>query len=131
VIYNGAPKYGCNKVALGHHQDDAIETVLLNMFFNGRLRGMAARLLSEDARNIVIRPLIYSPETRIAAYARAQGFPVVPCVLCSTQEGAERAIMKELLSSLEARCPGVKSRIGAALGNVEVASLLDTRLAGH
>ncbi|MBI3071633.1 MAG: tRNA 2-thiocytidine(32) synthetase TtcA [Deltaproteobacteria bacterium] len=131
IIYNWAPKYGCNKIALGHHQDDAIETVLLNMFFNGRIRGMAARLVSEDQRNVVIRPLIYAPEDRIAAYARAKGFPVVPCVLCSEQEGAERAILKELLTSLEARSPGVKSRMGAALGNVELASLLDVRFAGH
>jgi tRNA 2-thiocytidine biosynthesis protein TtcA len=119
---------GCNKIALGHHRDDAAETLLLNLFFAGTLRGMPPILRSDDARNTVIRPLIYAPESEIAEYAALRRFPIIPCDLCGTQEQLQRKRMKRLLDELEREIPHVRSSVLSAMGNVRASHLADREL---
>lgn len=128
ILYDQAVALGCNKLALGHHQDDIIETFLLNVLFVGQNKGMPVRLRSDDGRNTVIRPLGYVPEEWIAEFARIKEWPIIPCVLCSSQEGLKRERMKQLLSDLQREYPGVKNSLLAALGNVRPSTLLDQRL---
>lgn len=128
ILYDQAVALGCNKLALGHHQDDIIETFLLNVFFVGQNKGMPVRLRSDDGRNTVIRPLGYVPEEWIAELARVKEWPVIPCVLCSSQEGLKRERMKQLLADLQREYPGVKNSLLAALGSVKPSTLLDKRL---
>lgn len=128
VMYNAAEALGCNRIALGHHADDSIETLLLNLLYAGQLKAMPARLTSDDGRNVVIRPLIGAWESELAAYARERTFPVLPCDLCGSQEGLQRQAVKALLASLEARRPGVKTSLLAALSNVRPTHLLDPAL---
>jgi tRNA 2-thiocytidine biosynthesis protein TtcA len=126
ILYNAAERLGCTKIALGHHRDDAIETLMLNMMFNGSLSAMPAKLVSDDGRNTVIRPLLYSSERDISAYARAQDFPIIPCNLCGSQENLWRQEVKQLLDDLEARVPQVRQSMLAALKNVHATHLLGT-----
>ncbi len=126
IIYNEAVELGCNKIALGHHREDAIETLLLSMFYSGRLKGMPARLLSDDGRNIVIRPMIYVPEAEIAEFAALQGFPIVPCTLCN---GTERDNMARLVEELSRNNPNVRGNLLAAMKCVVGSHLLDPKLA--
>jgi tRNA 2-thiocytidine biosynthesis protein TtcA len=128
ILYDAAVELGCGKIALGHHRDDAIETLLLNLFFAGQLKAMPARLHSDDGRNVVVRPLLYAPEEEIAEYAELMEFPVIPCDLCGSQENLQRKQIKNLLSSLEAQHPHLKSSILNALTNVRPTHLLDPRL---
>jgi tRNA 2-thiocytidine biosynthesis protein TtcA len=128
ILYNAAQELGCTKIALGHHRDDALETLLLNLFFAGQLRAMPPKLVSDDGRNVVIRPLITSAEADLAAFAQEERFPILPCNLCGSQEGAERAQMKRLLADLEARIPGVRASMLAALRNVRATHLWDRDL---
>ncbi len=129
ILYGTATKLGCTRIALGHHRDDAIETLMLNLFFSGRVAAMPARLVSDDGAHVVIRPLIYCAEETLAAYAKARAFPILPCNLCGSQETAQRKQVKALLARLEAEHPGVKSSVFAALGNVRPTQLLDRELA--
>jgi tRNA 2-thiocytidine biosynthesis protein TtcA len=129
VLYNAAQSLGCTKIALGHHRDDAIETLMLNLLFAGKVAAMPARLRSDDGRNTVIRPMIYCAEETLAAYAQERGFPILPCNLCGSQETAQRKRIKALLGGLEAEHPGIKSSVFAALGNVRPTQLLDRALA--
>jgi tRNA 2-thiocytidine biosynthesis protein TtcA len=124
-----ASELGCNKIALGHHRDDALETVLLNLFFGGKLAAMPARLVSDDGAHTVIRPLIYCGEATVAAYAAARAYPILPCNLCGSQSEAQRKQMKALLTRMEAEHPHLRSTMLAALGNVVPSHLLDRRLA--
>ena len=101
ILYNVAQSLGCSKIALGHHRDDAIETLMLNMMFNGSLSAMPARLVSDDGRNTVIRPLLYSSERDISAYSEHLDFPIIPCNLCGSQENLWRQQVKELLDDVE------------------------------
>ncbi len=126
ILYNAAERLGCTKIALGHHRDDAIETLMLNMMFNGSLSAMPAKLLSEDGRNTVIRPLLYSSERDIAAYAREIDFPIIPCNLCGSQENLWRQEVKDLLDDIEQRVPQVRQSMLAALKNVHATHLLGT-----
>jgi tRNA 2-thiocytidine biosynthesis protein TtcA len=126
ILYNQAVELGCTKIALGHHRDDAIETLLLNLFFEGRLKSMPARLESDDGRNTVIRPLIYVPEEEIREYATLSGLPALGCDGCG---GTERDGMERLLDQLSARIPQVRGNILAALRNVSWSHLLDSSLA--
>ena len=128
ILYNAAEKLGCNKIALGHHRDDLIESLLLSMFFSGKIRSMPPRLLSDDGRNVVIRPLCYAAEKDIAAFAAQMSFPIIPCDLCGSQENLQRRRIKEMLASLEAQHPGVRASLLAAMGNVMPEHLLDARL---
>jgi tRNA 2-thiocytidine biosynthesis protein TtcA len=126
ILYNAAERLGCTKIALGHHRDDAIETLMLNMMFNGALSAMPAKLRSDDGRNTVIRPLLYSSERDIAAYAAGLDFPIIPCNLCGSQENLWRQEIKQLLDDIEQRAPKVRQSMLAALKNVRATHLLGT-----
>src|SRR4051812_48781778 len=108
ILYGAATKLGCNKIALGHHRDDALETLLLNLFFAGKLASMPARLVSDDGAQIVIRPLIYCAEELLARYAAERAFPILPCNLCGSQSEAQRKQMKAFLNKMEAEHPQVR-----------------------
>jgi len=125
ILYRLAGQFGCTKIALGHHRDDAVETLLLNVFFAGKLAAIPARLVSDDGASIVIRPLIYCAEETLARFAESRRFPILPCHLCGSQPDAQRKQMKALLSRLEAEHPNLRQTMLAALGNVNLSHLLD------
>jgi tRNA 2-thiocytidine biosynthesis protein TtcA len=125
ALYRFAAENGITKIALGHHRDDIVETLFLNMFFGGRLKAMAPKLASEDGRHIVIRPLAYVPERDIARYARGRGFPIIPCNLCGSQENMQRVAVKKMLAEWEREFPGRTESIFSAIRNVETAALAD------
>src|SRR5215475_318589 len=127
ALYRFAAENGVTKVALGHHRDDIVETLFLNLFFGGRLKAMAPKLLSEDGRHIVIRPLAYVAEREIERYARGRGFPIIPCKLCGSQDNMQRVAVKKMLAGWEREFPGRTETIFSALRNVEPAHLADTR----
>jgi tRNA 2-thiocytidine biosynthesis protein TtcA len=126
ILYNVAQSLGCTKIALGHHRDDAIETLMLNMMFNGTLSAMPAKLVSDDGRNTVIRPLLYSSERDIAAYSAQLDFPIIPCNLCGSQENLWRQQVKHMLDDIEKLAPQVRQSMLAALKNVHTTHLLGT-----
>jgi len=128
ALYRYAAEHGITRIALGHHRDDILETFFLNLFFGGRLKAMAPKLLSDDARHIVIRPLAYVSEAQIARYATARGFPIIPCTLCGSQQNLQRLQIKRMLTAWEREFPGRVQTIFAALRNVAPAHLADTRL---
>ncbi|MEZ4227244.1 MAG: tRNA 2-thiocytidine(32) synthetase TtcA [Polyangiaceae bacterium] len=129
ILYTAAERLGCNKIALGHHRDDALETFLMNLFHSGRLQTLPAKYTTDDGRFEVIRPLIECAEADIAEYAAERGFPILPCNLCGSQEGLQREAMAELLTTLEAKHPNLRSVMLNALGNVSPSHLLDPELA--
>ncbi|MCA9645087.1 MAG: tRNA 2-thiocytidine(32) synthetase TtcA [Polyangiaceae bacterium] len=128
ILYTAAERLGCNKIALGHHRDDAIETLLMNLFFSGRLQAMPARYRTDDGRFEVIRPLIECDEQSIVQYAERRAFPILPCNLCGSQSGLQREEMAKLITTLEARHPDLRSVMLHALKNVSPTHLLDQRL---
>jgi tRNA 2-thiocytidine biosynthesis protein TtcA len=128
ILYQAATDLGCNKIALGHHRDDALETLLLNLFFGGKLATMPPRLVSDDGKHVVIRPLIYCAEEHLAAFAAERRFPILPCNLCGSQSEAQRKQMKALLRELEAKHPTLRQTMLAALGNVNPSHLFDKKL---
>ena len=128
VLYNAAQELGCTKIALGHHRDDAIETLMLNLMFTGSLKAMPPKLVSDDGRNVVIRPLLYVAEPEIAEFARMMEFPILPCDLCGSQENLMRKQVKNLLKTVEGIAPKAKESMLAALTNVRASHLLDKEL---
>jgi tRNA 2-thiocytidine biosynthesis protein TtcA len=116
------------KIALGHHRDDIVETLFLNMFFGGKLKAMPPKLLSEDRRHIVIRPLCYVPERLIARYATARGFPIIPCTLCGAQPNMQRMAVKNMLLKWEQEFPGRIEAIFSSICNVSGSQLADPQL---
>lgn len=128
ILYDAAVELGCTKIALGHHKDDVIETLMLNLFFSGQLKTMPPRLVSDDGRNVVIRPLVNCDEAEIAQYAREKEFPIVPCNLCGSQENLQRQQIKRLLAEWNDRNPKVKGNLYAAAGNVRPSHLYDRAL---
>lgn len=127
ALYRFAAENGVTKIALGHHRDDIVETLFLNLFFGGRLKAMAPKLLSDDGRQIVIRPLAYVAERDIARYARGREFPIIPCKLCGSQDNMQRVAVKKMLADWERAFPGRTETIFSALRNVEPEHLADTR----
>lgn len=128
ILYTQATQLGVTKIALGHHRDDFIETLLLNLLYSGQIKAMPARLVSDDKRHIVIRPLVYCTETEIAEYAREQAFPIIPCALCGSQPNLQRRRVKELIAQLSMENPNVPGNLMAALENVRPSQLLDRAL---
>jgi tRNA 2-thiocytidine biosynthesis protein TtcA len=127
ALYRFAAQNGITRIALGHHRDDIIETLFLNLFFGGRLKAMAPKLLSDDTRHIVIRPLAYVAERDIERYARGRGFPIIPCKLCGSQDNMQRVAIKKMLADWERDYPGRTEAIFSSLRHVEVEHLADTR----
>jgi tRNA 2-thiocytidine biosynthesis protein TtcA len=128
VLYRVAGELGATKIALGHHRDDILATFFLNLFFGGKLKAMPAKLVSDDGKHVVIRPLAYVKEDDLAAYAVAQDFPIIPCVLCGSQENLQRKVVRGLLSEWEQRYPGRVESILRALSDVHPSHLLDRKL---
>jgi tRNA 2-thiocytidine biosynthesis protein TtcA len=127
-LYRIATTIGATKIALGHHRDDILETLLLNLLFNGKLKTMPPKLRSKDGRNLVIRPLAAVREADLALYAQCRGFPIIPCDLCGSQEDLKRKEAKTFLQDWERRAPGCTDSMFAALSNVAPSLLLDGRL---
>ena len=128
ILYSAAERLGCNKIALGHHRDDALETFLMNLFYAGKLQAMPPKYTTDDGRFQVIRPLLQCGEDSIRTFAAEQSFPILPCNLCGSQPGLARDRMTQLLSDLEAENPNLKSIMMAALANVSPTHLLDPDL---
>ena len=128
ALYRFAAENAVTKIALGHHRDDIVETLFLNMFFGGRMKAMPPKLLSEDRRHIVIRPLAYVPERLIARYAVARSFPIIPCTLCGSQTNMQRSAVKNMLREWEQKFPGRIEAIFSSICNVSGSQLADSRL---
>jgi tRNA 2-thiocytidine biosynthesis protein TtcA len=128
ILYNAAQALGCTKIALGHHGDDAVETMLLNMLFTGTMKAMPPWLRSDDGRNIVIRPLIRCFEAELQEFSVEQAFPILPCNLCGSQENLKRQAVKELIASLEAQYPKCRESMLSALTRAVPTHLLDAEL---
>jgi tRNA 2-thiocytidine biosynthesis protein TtcA len=129
ALYRYASEHGVTKIALGHHRDDIVETLFLNMFFGGKLKAMPPKLRSADGRHIVIRPLAYVAERDIERYARAREFPLIPCSLCGSQENLQRMEIKKMLREWEQQYPGRTESIFSSLRNVVATHLADPRAA--
>src|SRR6186997_82792 len=125
ALYRYAAENGFTKIALGHHRDDIVETLFLNMFHGGRLKAMAPKLKSDDGRHIVIRPLAYVAERDIERYARARQFPIIPCRLCGSQDHLQRVAVRRMLADWEREYPGRTEKIFSSLRNVATSHLAD------
>lgn len=128
IIYTTAKELGANKIALGHHRDDIVETLFLNLFFGAKMKAMPPKLATNDKQNIVIRPLAYCSEKDITSYARAMGFPIIPCDLCGSQPNLKRQKIKDMLQTWELEQPGRINNIFRAIANVEPSHLADNDL---
>lgn len=128
TLYGFAEEIGATKIALGHHRDDIIETLFLNLFHGGKLKAMPPKLLSDDKRNIIIRPLAYCSEADLAEYAVYKEFPIIPCDLCGSQDGLQRQVIKTMLKEWERQHPGRIENIFAAICNVSPSQLADRKL---
>jgi tRNA 2-thiocytidine biosynthesis protein TtcA len=127
ALYRYAFENGITKIALGHHRDDIVETLFLNMFFGGKLKSMPPKLKSEDGRHIVIRPLAYVAESDIERYARAREFPLIPCTLCGSQENMQRLEIKKMLREWEQKYPGRTESIFSSVRNIVPSHLADPK----
>jgi tRNA 2-thiocytidine biosynthesis protein TtcA len=130
ILYRVADELGCNKIALGHHRDDILETFFLNMFFGGKLKGMPAKLQSDDGKHIVIRPMAYVKEEDSTRYAEVKQFPIIPCDLCGSQENLQRKQIKGLMREWEKKYPGRVESIFSSLSTVVPSHLMDRGMFG-
>ncbi len=130
ILYRVADELGCNKIALGHHRDDILETFFLNMFFGAKIKGMPAKLVSDDGKHMVIRPLAYVKEADTERYAEVKGFPIIPCDLCGSQENLQRKQIKAMLRDWEKKHPGRVENIFSSLTTVVPSHLMDRDLFG-
>jgi tRNA 2-thiocytidine biosynthesis protein TtcA len=128
ILYRVAGELGATKIALGHHRDDILQTLLLNLFYGGKLKGMPPKLQSDDGKNIVIRPLAYVKETDLERYAELREFPIIPCNLCGSQPNLKRAEMKALIRDWDKRFPGRVENMFNALSNIVPSHLMDHKL---
>lgn len=128
ILYRHAREIGATKIALGHHRDDILETLFMNLFFGARLKAMPPKLQSDDGANVVIRPLAYVPEAQVIRYAQARAFPIIPCNLCGSQENLQRKVVGEMLEGWERQHPGRLNNILRALTRVTPSHLLDRDL---
>jgi tRNA 2-thiocytidine biosynthesis protein TtcA len=127
-LYGFAQEIGATRIALGHHRDDIVETLFLNMFFNGKLKAMPPKLLSDDKQNVVIRPLAYCKEKDLARYAAYKEFPIIPCNLCGSQEHLQRVQVKEMLAQWEREYPGRTESIFRSICHISPSQLGDRNL---
>ena len=128
ILYKTASRIGATKIALGHHKNDIVETFFLNMFHGSKLKSMPPKLLSDDKKNIIIRPLAFCEEKDIKSYANAMNFPIIPCDLCGSQKNLEREKIKSMLSTWEKDNPGRVNNIFGAISNIELSHLADKSL---
>ncbi|MEO0759436.1 MAG: tRNA 2-thiocytidine(32) synthetase TtcA [Cyanobacteria bacterium J06648_16] len=128
ILYRVASEEGVTKIALGHHRDDIVETLFLNMFYGGRLKAMPPKLRTDDGQHVVIRPLAYCPEADIARYARYRAFPIIPCNLCGSQENLQRGQIKQMLQTWEREHPGRIDSLFRSVQNVSPSQLADRDL---
>nr|WP_213539678.1 tRNA 2-thiocytidine(32) synthetase TtcA [Nitrosospira sp. NRS527] len=128
VLYRVAGELGATKIALGHHRDDILETLFLNLFYGGKLKTMPPKLVSDDGRHIVIRPLAYCKEKDLAAYAEIEDFPIIPCNLCGSQKNLQRQAVKEMLQQWDKKFPGRLETMFTALQNIQPSHLADPLL---
>ena len=128
ILYRVAGELGATKIALGHHRDDMVVTLLMNMFFGGRMKGMPPKLVSDDGRNVVIRPLAYVAETDLERWARIRQFPIIPCTLCGSQENLQRVQVKKMLREWERQHPGRSDNMLRAMAHLVPSHLMDRNL---
>ncbi|HSB98917.1 MAG TPA: tRNA 2-thiocytidine(32) synthetase TtcA [Burkholderiaceae bacterium] len=128
ILYRVASELGATKIALGHHRDDMVATLLMNMFFGARMKGMPPKLVSDDGRHVVIRPLAYVAESDLERWAEHRGFPIIPCNLCGSQANLQRAQIKQMLREWERRYPGRIDNMAAAMGRITLSHLMDRNL---
>jgi tRNA 2-thiocytidine biosynthesis protein TtcA len=128
ILYRVAGELGANKIALGHHRDDIVVTLLMNMFFGGRLKGMPPKLVSDDGRNVVIRPLAYVSEVDLSRWAAHRQFPIIPCTLCGSQNDLQRVQVKKMILDWERQYPGRIDNMLHAMGHVTPSHLMDHKL---
>ena len=128
ILYRVAGELGATKIALGHHRDDMLQTLFMNMFFGGRMKGMPPKLVSDDGKNIVIRPLAYVAETDLERWAEHRQFPIIPCTLCGSQDKLQRVQIKRMLREWERQFPGRVDNLFTAMGNVVPSHLMDRNL---
>lgn len=128
ALYRVASEIGATRIALGHHRDDILETLFLNLFYGGKLKAMSPKLVSDDERHIVIRPLIYCKEKDLAAYAEVQDFPIIPCDLCGSQKNLQRQVIKDMMQQWDKKFPGRLETMFTALRNVQPSHLVDNVL---
>lgn len=128
IIYRTAKELGANKIALGHHRDDIVHTLFLNLLFGGKLKAMPPKLVTDDGAHVVIRPLAYCSENDIARFARGMGFPIIPCNLCGSQNNLQRQKIREMMTDWDSRFPGRSESVFTALQNVVPSHLADRRL---
>lgn len=128
ILYRTAKELGATKIALGHHRDDMLETLFLNMFYGGKMKSMPPKLISDNGEHIVIRPLAYCKEKDIEKYSIAKGFPIIPCNLCGSQDGLQRQVVKEMLQDWDKRFPGRIETMFQAMQNIVPSHLTDKNL---
>ncbi len=128
ILYRVAGELGCTKIALGHHRDDIVVTMLMNMFFGSRLKGMPAKLVSDDGKNVVIRPLAYVAEPDLERWAAHRRFPIIPCTLCGSQQNLQRVVIKKMINEWERDYPGRIENMLTAMGNITPSHMMDRNL---